>query len=28
MRKAREENPCINLGMIRRRRNMIRGGRD
>jgi hypothetical protein len=28
MSKAREENPCINLGRIRRRRNIIIGGRD
>jgi hypothetical protein len=28
MRKARAYNQCINLGRIRRRRNMIRGGRD
>ena len=28
MNKERAENPCRNLGRIRRRRNMIRGGRD
>jgi hypothetical protein len=28
MSKAREENPCINIGRIRRRRNFIRGGTD
>jgi len=27
IRKAREDNPCINLGRIIRRRNMIIGGR-
>jgi hypothetical protein len=27
MRKESEENPCRNVGRIRRRRNMIRGGR-
>jgi hypothetical protein len=28
MSKEREENPCKSLGGIRRRRNMIREGRD
>ena len=28
MRKAMVENPCINLGRIRKRRSMIRGRRD
>jgi hypothetical protein len=28
MRKARAENPCRNIGRIRRRRSLIRGGRD
>jgi hypothetical protein len=28
MSKAKEENPCINLGRIRRRRSLIRGGKD
>jgi hypothetical protein len=28
MSKAREENPCINIGRIRKRKNIIRGGGD
>jgi hypothetical protein len=28
MSKAREENPCRNHGRIRRRRSLIRGGKD
>jgi hypothetical protein len=28
MSKAREENPYRNLGRIRRRRSLIRGGKD
>jgi hypothetical protein len=28
MRKVGEENPCRNLGRIRRRRSLIKGGKD